>query len=409
VANRNIARPFENAASLKRSLRRHFKALGFTRSPNGRLIPPSNSKEAIRTLHSPQRAERLRAATSFLEGKLGRILPHFANGSEIDPAKIRLVLKRVRSRTAEADIFRLATLTWSVPVSVGFGRRMRYLVWDEGHNRLVGVLALGDPVFNLAVRDKAIGWTGTDRAARLVNIMDAYVLGAVPPYNLLLGGKAIACLIRSSEVQADFTATYRKSVGIISGEKKRPALVAVTTSSSMGRSSIYNRLRLGDQQYFESVGFTAGWGHFHIPDELFEGMRNFLRHRGHIYADQHTFGEGLNWRLRTIRVAFQELGFPEEVLHHGIRREVFICHLASNAFKVLAHGARPQFSGLLSVQEISELAVQRWIIPRYPRVKDAILQWTNSEIANLIAGGAAVSAMCSLEQNSKGTCQTRAS
>jgi len=30
--------------------------------------------------------------------------------------------------------------------------------------------------------------------------MDAYVLGALPPYNTLLRGKLVACLIRSSDV-----------------------------------------------------------------------------------------------------------------------------------------------------------------------------------------------------------------
>ena len=77
----------------------------------------------------------------------------------------------------------LASLTWSVPVSNGFGRRLRYLVWDESNGKLMGLIAIGDPVFNLAARDKLIGWTSKDRNSRLVNIMDAYVLGAIPPYN----------------------------------------------------------------------------------------------------------------------------------------------------------------------------------------------------------------------------------
>jgi hypothetical protein len=112
-----------------------------------------------------------------------------------------------------------------VPVSAGFGRRLRYLVWDQGHDRLVGVIALGDPVFNLSVRDNLIGWNAHDRADRLVSILDAYVLGAVPPYNMLLGGKAVACLIRSREVFEDFKRTYGNTVGIISGRRKRAELL----------------------------------------------------------------------------------------------------------------------------------------------------------------------------------------
>jgi hypothetical protein len=51
---------------------------------------------------------------------------------------------------------------------------MRYLVWDDGHNRLAGVFALGDPVYNLSVRDTKIGWSVHDRAQRLVGLLDAY-------------------------------------------------------------------------------------------------------------------------------------------------------------------------------------------------------------------------------------------
>jgi len=180
-----------------------------------------------------------------------------------------LCLIRVYSDTLEADLFRVATLTWSVPVSPGFGRRMRYLVWDEHHERLAGIIALGDPVFNLTVRDDQIGWTVHDRSNRLVNLLDAYVLGAVPPYNLLLGGKTVACLVRSREIYDDFKATYGKTVGVISKVAKKANLLVVTTTSSMGRSSIYNRLKLAERTYFSPIGYTVGWGHFHITDQLY--------------------------------------------------------------------------------------------------------------------------------------------
>jgi hypothetical protein len=143
------------------------------------------------------------------------------NTYEIDPAKIKLCLVRIEAGSEDSDLFRLASLTWSVPVSAGYGRRLRYLVWDEHHGKLAGIIALGDPVFNLSVRDNLIGWNSDDRSKRLVNILDAYVLGAVPPYNMLLVGKAVACLVRSREVYDDFAAAYGGSVGLISGRRKR--------------------------------------------------------------------------------------------------------------------------------------------------------------------------------------------
>lgn len=341
----------------------------------------------VRQLHRAQRRDRLQSSQSFLDHVLPKALPSFADGSELDVARIRLALRLVKSHTPEADLFRVATMTWSVPVSVGFGRRIRYLVWDEGHDRLVGVIALGDPVFNLSVRDNAIGWNVHDRAERLVGLLDAYVLGAVPPYSFLLGGKAVACLIRSDDVFTDFQAKYGGSTGVISQVQKSASLVAVTTTSSMGRSSIYNRLRLGGETYFERVGYTIGWGHFHITDSLFEQMREFLRTRDHAYADQHKFGEGPNWRLRTIRAALKALRINEAVLKHGIQREVFIAKFATNAFDVLRHGADgPKVEGLRSVAEISEMAVERWMAPRASRGEIDYRSWTRATIPRLIRG-----------------------
>lgn len=382
-----VARPFSAEAKLKRALRAHLRTLGFTKDDDGNLILPEGGKEVVRSLHRGQRRERLSAAQTFLDRALPSALPHFADGNELDPAKVRFRLQLIKSGTAESDLFRIATLTWSVPVSVGFGRRLRYLVWDDGHNRLAGVIALGDPVYNLSVRDTLIDWSVHDRSQRLVGLLDAYVLGAVPPYSFLLCGKAVACLIRSRDVYDDFQRAYGGSVGIISKSAKQARLVAVTTTSSMGRSAVYNRLRLDGTRYFERIGFTEGWGHFHITDVLFERMRAFLRDCGHAYADKHKFGEGPNWRLRTIRAALGALDFNENILRHGIQREVFISKLASNAFDVLRTGSvEPDISGLLTVTQISDLARDRWIVPRAERGEIDFRSWRREMIPRLIKG-----------------------
>ncbi len=383
--NARVAQPFSAEATLKRALRDHLRTLGFTKDDAGDLVLPEGGKDVVKNLHRSQWREKMAAAQPLLARGLPKALPHFANGAEIDPAKIKFRLILVKSGTAEADLFRIATLTWSVPVSPGFGRRMRYLVWDDGHDRLAGVIALGDPVYNLSVRDNEIGWDVHDRAKRLVGILDAYVLGAVPPYSLLLGGKAVACLVRSKDVLRDFNRAYGKSVGVISKSAKHAKLLAVTTTSSMGRSSVYNRLRLGNVTYLKPLGFTKGFGHFHITDSLFEKMRAFLRERDHDYADKHVFGEGPNWRLRAIRAALIGLNMNENILKHGIQREVFIATLATNAYEVLKDGkAKPDFSGLLSVSEISDLARERWIVPRAERGEIDYRSWTRDQIPQLI-------------------------
>jgi hypothetical protein len=371
-------------AQLKRRLRRHLSSLGYTRGQNGSLQLPDSDKNAIRELHAPQRAAILQSQRTFISSRLADLQKHFASGSEVDVKNIQIRIERVESGTWQGDLFRLATLTWSVPVSNGFGRRLRFLVWDDSNGKLVGIFAIGDPVFNLAVRDGFIGWSGTDRGARLVNLMDAYVLGAVPPYNTLLGGKLVACLLRSTEVYRFFREQYGASRGIISGEEKNARLLAVTTSSSMGRSSIYNRLKLNGQPYFESVGYSSGWGHFHVPDALFADMRDYLRDAGHASPDLHAFGQGPNWRIRTLRTAITALGFKGDLLKHGIQREVFVSLLADNATKILRTGkGRPDVKNLLSVSKIGELAIERWMVRRAETRPD-YLAWSADQLPLLI-------------------------
>jgi hypothetical protein len=237
-------------ASLKRKLRAHFKALGFTKSAEGLLVPPGLTKDRYRQVHSEQRAAKLAEAERWLPKARDRTLQHFASGDEVDPAQVRPHIEQVSSGTLESDIFRLASLTWQIPVSSGYGRRLRFLVRDEFNGKVIGLFALGDAVFNLRARDGVIGWDHEQRTRSLVHMLDAYVLGAVPPYNMILGGKLVACLIKTKEVFTAFKSKYRESVGIISGEQKSPRLAAVTTTSAFGRSSLYNRLRLNGKHIF---------------------------------------------------------------------------------------------------------------------------------------------------------------
>jgi hypothetical protein len=358
--------------------------LGFIEEDGGKLRPPNSTKEALRELHRLHRAERLSAESTFIKNAIPNLLQYFAEGKDIVPAAIAPRIQPVESGTLESDLFRFASLTWSVPVSQGYGRRMRFLVWDGSNGKLLGLIALGDPVFNLRVRDDKIGWTVSDREKRLVDVMDAYVLGAVPPYNQLLGGKLVACLIRSREVRNHFAKKYGHSKSIIAKKKKHAALGLVTTSSSLGRSSVYNRLKLDGCPYFSSIGYTTGWGHFHIPAELFLEMRKYLRLKRHPYAKGNRFGDGPNWKLRLVRAVLDDLGYQSDLLRHGIMREVFACNVATNAARVLRGEVRHfHYRGLLTVQEIGALGRDRWIVPRSVR-RPEFRFWTREQLLGLL-------------------------
>ncbi len=361
----------------------HFAKLGLSGTEQG-TQPADRCKDQVRALHSAQRSDLIRRNTGFIEAQWAELRRYFASGANVDPRRIEPRLEMVAAESRQSRLFRLASLLWSIPVSQGYGRRMRFLVWDEQNGKLIGLIALGDPVFNLRVRDAAVGWNVEDRRERLVHTMDAYVLGAVPPYNRLLGGKMVAAMLRTAEIRDVFSRKYGNRAGVISGRSKQASLVLITTSSALGRSSVYNRVALKGRHYLEACGYSAGWGHFHIPDEIWTLIRGFLSARDHEYCGNHRFGDGPNWKMRAVRQSLTMLGMDPSLLRHGVKRQVFLCRLAENANAVLRGTEEsPDYSGLLSAEEVGPAAVERWMKPRALR-DPSFRDWTAEDTYRLL-------------------------
>lgn len=339
------------------------------------------AKDDIRIMHSHQRKQIIEKESVKIVPRLNILLDFFASGNEINPARIEPRLVVVKN-TLTTLLFRLATLLWSVPVSKGFGRRMRFLVIDNYNEKLIGIFALGDPVFNLTARDNWIGWTSEDRKARLINVMDAYVVGAVPPYNSLLGGKLVASLIGSQEVLDIYQNKYQGRCGIISNEVKNNTLALVTVTSALGRSSIYNRLKLPGMVELIKLGQTKGYGHFQISNELFDTMRKLLLIKGHTYALGYEYGSGPNWRWRVIRQALHYLGVNTDILKHGIAREIYAMPIATNWKEYLQGSDGFCLTNRPSINDISEACLNRWVIPRAERKPDYI-NWSHQDTVDL--------------------------
>lgn len=193
--------------TLRADILQHIEQLGLV-SGNGNGSTAVFSKEGIRAAHAYQRACYMEREAQMLGRKWSKLMENFAEGYEVDPDTIDPRLELVESDKESGRLFRFATTLWSAPVSRGFGRRIRYLVRDKSNGKLIGIFALGDPVFNLKARDEWIGWNQSHRRNHLTDVMDAYVVGAVPPYAQLLGGKLVASLIGSREVAAHFRSKY---------------------------------------------------------------------------------------------------------------------------------------------------------------------------------------------------------
>jgi hypothetical protein len=88
--------------------------------------------------------------------------------------------------------------------------------------------------------------------------------------------------------------------------------------------------------------------------------------------------------MRTTRAALEALGFEDDMLRHGIQREVFMCPLADNAMKILHSGrGKPNLSSLLSADDVARLAVERWMLPRSERMPE-FKTWKRESIEALL-------------------------
>ena len=367
---------------LYETIHNHLTGLGFSKNGKGYYVEGGLTKQKIRDLHSAQRKDILKQRQSFVASQGPALIKHFASGRDVNPTAIDPEIVEVKSESLDSRLFRFACLLWSVPVSQGFGRRLRFLVRDRQNGKLIGVFALGDPVFNLSARDNWIGWTHEDRRERLVHVMDAYVVGAVPPYSRVIGGKLVAALMTSQEVKKAYERKYLGRESVIRKKKHRARLALLTTTSALGRSSIYNRLALPDGPRFLRIGTTRGFGHFHLSGEIFEALRGHLEAAGHPYASGHRFGMGPNWKLRVARAALEGIGIDgNSILRHGIEREVYAIPLVKNWQKILL-GSNKNVRSLASpASEIADFCMSRWMIPRAERddsyqsfLPDSILQ-----------------------------------
>ena len=350
--------------TLRSMVLRSLKEQGF-RLQGSRLLPPSDlSKEGLRQLHQIAVAHKLERSKTGLIRHQEELLQLIASGADVVPEKIQPVLVEVQPNSREELLFRYAILHWSIPVSSGYGRRLRFLVIDDHNKKLIGVIGLGDPVFNLGTRDSWVGWTKEDRQERLHHVMDAFVLGAVPPYSLLLCGKLVAMLAASNQVREAFLRKYAGSFSLIRKRTLPSQLVCLTTVSALGRSSIYNRLKFRGREIFHSVGFTQGSGEFHFANGLYAALHDYAVRHCDPTAKHSLWGTGFRNRREIVKKCLPKLGLSSEWLYHGVKREVFVIPLAENTRQVLrGEDSDPAWHDQ-SAEELFEWFRDRWLIPR---------------------------------------------
>lgn len=334
----------------------------------GRICPPPKAdKDAIRRLHHLAVEHRVERAKAGLVRHEHRLLKQIADGARLEPEAIEPELVEVRPKSEEELLFRWAALHWSIPVSSGYGRRLRFIVRDAANGKLMGIIGLGDPVFGLGVRDQWVGWDLADRRERLNHVLDAFVLGAVPPYSGLLCGKLVAMLASSAEVAAACKRKYGGREALISGKRRDGRLALVTTSSALGRSSVYNRLRLGGEPVAISLGYTLGSGEFHFSNGLYATISAYAERHCEPSAKQEAWGSGYRSRREVVRKVLHHLEMSDKWIYHGVEREVFALPLAENSREFLrGEHTRLRWHHRTVESTFAEFR-ERWLLPRASR------------------------------------------
>ena len=365
----------EDPSALRAAVLAHLEDQGFHLNDRGFLMEAPKDKDAIRKLHRRAVQERRDAARKYLLPREAQLLRALADPSKVKVENIKPSLRLIDDRrSGEADLWRWTCLHWSIPTSSGYGRRLRFLVTDSGHDdALIGVIGLGDPVFALAARDAWIRWHAVDRRKRLTCVMDAFVLGAAPPYDRLLGAKLVALLATSREVQDIFRERYGSRITLIEQRNPQAELTLVTTTSALGRSSVYNRLTgpSGNLAYIP-VGWTLGSGDFHLSGDLYKRLARFARDidpEGSTERHERWTGNGFRNRREVVTKALEGLGLPARRLRiHGIRRQIYVAPLVENATEYLRGESNVPDIATSTVAELADHWRQRWGSPRQERL-----------------------------------------
>lgn len=366
-------------AKLAELLLKRLQELGFVVTEDGSLRPLLLDKVGLRQIHRPASQLEIAARQDWLRQHLSKYLPFFANGDDVVPERIDPILVEV-TKEHDHHLFRIARLLWSVPFSQGYGRRLRFLIIDQANGKLIGLLALQSPPLSFPARDRLFRYPPGRKTEMVNQTMDIHTLGAVPPYDRLLGGKLVALAAVSNEIRQTY---WRKYCGRTTEMERRilpPHLVALTTTSAFGRSSLYNRLRYNGIIIAESLGYTEGYGAFHLM-ELYPLFREFLESQG--VSTRGGFGVGPRRKWQTMVRALGRLGLSSDLLRHGVKREVFLFRLVDNLEAYLeGRDAEPVYRNL----PFSELVAwwrERWLLPRAVRV-DGWKSWRKEEIKNIL-------------------------
>ncbi len=322
--------------------------------------PKSYDKDTIKNAMSVKREELISKNKIWISKHLDLARKNLANGFDVIESQIDPFIEVCETKT-QHSLFRMLRYSWSSPYSDYVGRRIKLLIRDRAlpNKPIIGIAALGSSIIHIPERDEFIGWDIKTRTKNLVYTMDAFVIGALPPYNYLLGGKLISYLLATNEVRKIYYKKYKNRKTIID-KREANSLLGIFTTSLYGRSSQYNRLKIRDELLYKEIGHTKGYGSLHLSNETIQEMCSLLKSKG--INVNHQFGNGPSWVMRVIRTTGDLLGFDSNfLLKHSFKRNIYFIPLAKNSIEILSgNNKRPKYYNYTK-KEVVEFWKERWL------------------------------------------------
>ena len=288
---------------------------------------------------------------------------NLASGFDVLTSEIKPFIE-VCETEKQHRLFRMFRYYWSSPYSEYVGRRIKLIIRDKAlpNKPVIGIAALGSPIIHIPERDEWIGWDKETRTKNLIYTLDAYVIGAMPPYNYLLGGKLISYILASNEVREIYRTKYKDQITLA---EKRIAnkLVGIFTTSLYGNSSQYNRIKYNNELLYQPIGQTKGFGTLHLSEATIQLMIKLLKSKG--IEIGHNFGDGPSWVMRVIRAAGDLLGFDSDfLLRHSFKRNIYFIPLSKEYKNFLIGKTKQPIFTNYSKMELVNYWKERWFKKR---------------------------------------------
>lgn len=369
-AKKNIAKILDETPieeQVVNNIRRDLERLGWKfklptkRNAYPTLVPPDNyDKTTIKQSMSFKRNEIIEKNKKWIDKHIKLAKKNLANGADVLVSTIDPIIE-VCETQKQHNLFRILRYYWSSPYSEYVGRRIKLIIRDRAlpGKPVIGIAALGSPIIHIPERDDFIGWDKETRTQNLIYALDAYVIGALPPYNHLLGGKLVSYILASNEVREIYRKKYKDQV-TITEQRVANKLVGIFTTSLYGNSSQYNRLKYNNELLYLHIGQTKGYGTLHLSEQTIDLMIKLLESKDVKIGNE--FGNGPSWVMRVIRSAGEILGFDGDfLLKHSFKRNIYFVPLAKEAKAFLNGTTRSPHFNNYSKRELVDYWKKRWL------------------------------------------------